>query len=209
MAGAIGIRLPINDPIGSMVIDIGGGTTDIAIISLGGIVRSKSLKLAGDKLNNDIISYIRSEFKILIGEKTAENVKIAIGAVVAGEHLEAPIKGRDLITGLPREVVLTDADIREAMSTSIESLVEATKEVLETTPPEILTDIMQRGIFLFGGGALIKGLDRLLSEYLKIPVQFVDDPLTAVARGTGIILENMELYSESLIQNEDELPPKK
>jgi len=209
MAGAIGIRLPINDPVGSMVIDIGGGTTDIAVISLGGIVRSKNLKIAGDKLNNDIISYIRSEFKILIGEKTAENIKIAIGAVVAREHLEAPIKGRDLITGLPREVILTDADVREAMSASIESLVDATKEVLETTPPEILTDIMQRGIYLFGGGALIKGLDILLSEYLKIPVQFVDDPLTAVARGTGIILENMEIYRESLIQNEDELPPKK
>jgi rod shape-determining protein MreB len=209
MAGAIGIRLPINDPIGSMVIDTGGGTTDIAVISLGGIVRSKNLKIAGDKLNNDIISYIRSEFKILIGEKTAECCKISIGAVVVGEHLEAPIKGRDLITGLPREVILTDSDIREAMSTSIESLVDATKEVLETTPPEILTDIMQRGISLFGGGALIKGLDRLLSEYLKIPVKCVDDPLTAVARGTGIILENMELYSESLIQNEDELPPKK
>lgn len=209
MSGAIGIRLPVNEPIGSMVIDIGGGTTDIAVISLGGIVRSKSLKIAGDKLNNDIISYIRSEFKILIGEKTAENIKMSIGAVVAGELLEAPIKGRDLITGLPREVILTDSDIREAMSASIESLVEATKEVLETTPPEILTDIMQRGIHLFGGGALIKGLDKLLSNYLKIPVHFVDDPLTAVARGTGIILENLEIYRESLIQNEDELPPKK
>lgn len=209
MSGAIGIRLPVNEPVGSMVIDIGGGTTDIAVISLGGIVRSKSLKIAGDKLNNDIISYIRSEFKILIGEKTAENIKMAIGAVVAGSHLEAPIKGRDLITGLPREVILTDADIREAMSASIESLVDATKEVLETTPPEILTDIMQRGIHLFGGGALIKGLDVLLANYLKIPVHFVDDPLTAVARGTGVILENMDFYMESLIQNEDELPPKK
>jgi len=209
MAGAIGIRLPTNDPVGSMVIDIGGGTTDIAVISLGGIVRSKNLKIAGDKLNNDVISYIRSEFKILIGEKTAENIKIAIGAVVQGEYLEAPIKGRDLITGLPREVILTDSDIREAMSSSIESLVEATKEVLETTPPEILTDIMQKGIFLFGGGALIRGLDIILSENLKIPVHFVEDPLTAVARGTGIIIENMELYKESLIQNEDELPPKK
>ena len=209
MAGAIGIRLPINDHIGSMVIDIGGGTTDIAVISLGGIVRSKNVRIAGDKLNNDIISYIRSEFKILIGEKTAENIKIAIGSVVPGEHLEAPIKGRDLITGLPREVILTDSDIREAMSISIESLVDATKEVLETTPPEILSDIMKRGIYLFGGGALIKGLDTLLSDYLKIPVHFVEDPLTAVARGTGVILENMELYKESLIQNEDELPPKK
>jgi len=209
MAGAIGIRLPTNEPVGSMVIDIGGGTTDIAVISLGGIVRSKNLRIAGDKLNNDIISYIRSEFKILIGEKTAENIKISIGAVSEGEHLEASIKGRDLITGLPREVILTDSDIREAMSVSIESLVYATKEVLETTPPEILTDIMQRGIYLFGGGALIRGLDIVLSEYLKIPVQFVDDPLTAVARGTGIIVENMEIYQESLIQNEDALPPKK
>lgn len=209
MAGAIGIRLPVNSPVGNMVIDIGGGTTDIAIISLGGIVRSKNLKIAGDKLNNDIISYMRSEFKILIGEKTAENIKIAIGAVVDGENLEASVKGRDLITGLPREVILTDTDIREAMAVSIESLVEATKEVLETTPPEILTDIMQRGVYLFGGGALIRGLDKILSDYLKIPVHFVDDPLTAVARGTGIIVENMETYCESLIQNEDELPPKK
>jgi len=209
MAGAIGIRLPINDPVGSMVIDIGGGTSDIAVISLGGIVRSKNLRIAGDKLNNDIISYIRGEFKILIGEKTAEAIKMSIGAVVPGENLEASIKGRDLITGLPREVILTDSDVREAMSTSIESLVEGTKEVLETTPPEILADVMQRGIYLFGGGALIKGLDVLLRDYLKIPVRIADDPLTAVARGAGIILENMETYKDVLIQKEDELPPKK
>ena len=206
MAGAIGIRLPVNEPVGNMVIDIGGGTSDIAVISLGGIVRSKNLRIAGDKLNNDIIAYIRSEFKILIGEKTAENIKIAIGAVVPDEPLEASIKGRDLITGLPREVIITDSDIREAMSASIESLVEATKEVLETTPPEILSDIMQRGIYLFGGGALIKGLDVLLNEHLKIPVRIADDPLTAVARGAGIVLENLNLYGEALIQNEDELP---
>jgi rod shape-determining protein MreB len=167
------------------------------------------LRIAGDKLNNDIISYIRSEFKILIGEKTAENIKISIGAVVPNEPLEASIKGRDLITGLPREVIITDSDIREAMSVSIEALVEGTKEVLETTPPEILADIMQRGIFLFGGGSLIKGLDTLLTEHLKISVIVADDPLTSVARGTGIILENLELYREILIQNEDELPPKK
>ena len=209
MAGAIGIRLPINEPVGSMVIDIGGGTSDIAVISLGGIVRSKNLRIAGDKLNNDIISYIRGEFKILIGEKTAESIKISVGAVVPGENLEASIKGRDLITGLPREVILTDSDVREAMSGSIEALVEATKEVLETTPPEILADIMQRGIYLFGGGALIKGLDVLLRSYLKIPVIIANDPLTAVARGAGIILENMETYKDVLIQKEDELPPKK
>jgi rod shape-determining protein MreB len=209
MAGAIGIRLPIQAPAGNMVIDIGGGTSDIAVISLSGIVRSKNLRIAGDKLNNDIISYIRSEFKILIGEKTAEDIKISIGAVISDEPLEASIKGRDLITGLPREVIITDSDIREAMSASIEALVDATKEVLEQTPPEILADVMQRGIYLFGGGALIRGLDVLLAEHLKIPVRVVDDPLTAVARGAGIILENIELYGEVLIQNEDDLPLKR
>jgi rod shape-determining protein MreB len=207
MAAAIGIKLPIHDPAGNMVIDIGGGTTDIAVISLGGVVRSKSLKIAGDRLNNDIISYIRNEFKILIGEKTAEDVKIAIGIVVPGQapH-EASIRGRDLVTGLPREVVLTDSDIREAVGQSIENLVESVKEVLETMPPEILADVMHRGIYLVGGGALIRGLDHLIEESVKIPVHIADDPLTAVARGTGIILEDIELYSDVLIQNEDDLP---
>lgn len=205
MAGAIGIRLPIHDPIGNMIIDIGGGTTDIAVISLSGIVRSKNLKIAGDKLNNDIMSYIRNEFKILIGEKTAEYIKIAAGAVVPGESLETTIRGRDLITGLPREVVITDSDIREAMALSVENLVESTKEVLETTPPEILADVMKRGVHLVGGGAMIKGLDELLSKTLKIPVYIADDPMTAIARGTGIILEDLQKYKEVLIQNEDEL----
>lgn len=210
MAAAIGIKLPIHDPAGNMVIDIGGGTTDIAVISLGGVVRSKSLKIAGDKLNNDIISYIRNEFKILIGEKTAEAVKIAIGVIVPEEmpH-EAAIRGRDLVTGLPREVVLTDADIREAVSQSIDNLVDSVKEVLETTPPEILADIMHRGIYLVGGGALIKGLNTLIEEFVKIPVHIADDPLTAVARGTGIILEDLEKYKDVLIANEDDLPKAK
>lgn len=207
MAGAIGIRMPIFDPIGSMVIDIGGGTTDIAVISMGGIVRSKNLRIAGDKLNSDIMSYIRNEFKILIGEKTAEYIKIATGAVVPGESLETTIRGRDLITGLPREVVITDSDIREAIASSVENLVESAKEVLETTPPEILADVMHRGVHLVGGGALIKGLDRLLSEALKIPVYIAEDPLTAIARGTGIILEDIDKYQDILIQNEDELRP--
>lgn len=209
MAGAIGIRLPIHEPVGSMIIDIGGGTTDIAIISLGGIVRSKNLKIAGDKLNNDIISYIRSEFKILIGEKTAEYIKISVGAVIQGEPLETTIRGRDLITGLPREVVITDSDIREAMSSSIDSLLSSSREVLETTPPEILADVMNRGIHLVGGGALIKGLDRLLSDTLKMPVYIAEDPLTAIARGTGMILEDLDKFSDVLIQNEDELRTQK
>lgn len=210
MAAAIGIRLPILDPVGNMVIDIGGGTSDIAVISLGGIVRSKNLRVAGDKLNNDIISYIRSEFKILIGEKTAESIKISIGAILAGaEPLEARVKGRDLISGLPREVVVTDSDIREAISQSINTLVESTKEVLETTPPEILSDVMARGIHIVGGGALIKGLPEIISEYVKIPVHLAADPLTAVCRGTGVILEKMETYTDVLVANEDDLPPKK
>jgi rod shape-determining protein MreB len=210
MAAAIGIRLPISDPVGSMIIDIGGGTSDIAVISLGGIVRAKTLKIAGDKLNDDIISYIRSEFKILIGEKTAETIKMLIGSVVPGETpLEASIKGRDLVTGLPREVIITDGDIREAISQSIDNLIESVKEVLETTPPEIVSDVMHRGVHVVGGGALIKGIGALLAEHIKIPVHIADDPLTAVARGTGIILENLEKYKEVLIQNEDELPPQK
>lgn len=208
MAAAIGIRLPVNDPVGTMIVDIGGGTSDIAVISLGGIVRSKSLKIAGDKLNQDIASYIRSEFKILIGEKTAENLKIAIGSVLPPSvSLQAAIKGRDLITGLPRELVVNDADVREAIALSIDNLIESVKEVLETTPPEIVSDVMGRGLHLVGGGALIKGLPELLAESLKIPVHSADDPMTAVARGAGIILEDFENFRGVLIENEDELPP--
>ncbi len=210
MAAAIGIRLPIMEPVGNMIIDIGGGTTDIAVISLGGVVRSKNLRIAGDKLNNDIISYVRGEFKILIGEKTAEAVKIGIGAILPGdEPMEASIKGRDLISGLPREVVITDSDIREAISQSIDTLVEAVKEVLETTPPEVISDVMHRGIYLTGGGALIRGLAEIITEYTKIAVHIAPDPLTAVCRGAGIILEDLEKFREVLIANEDELPPKK
>ena len=209
VAGAVGIRMPIFEPIGSMIMDIGGGTADIAVISSGGIVQSKSLKIAGDKLNNDIISYIRNEFKILIGETTAEFIKISVGAVVPNEPLETTIRGRDLITGLPREVVITDSDVREAIGQSIEIIVNSAKEVLETTPPEILSDIMKRGIFLVGGGALIKGLDKLLSETLEIPVTIAEDPLTAIARGAGIILENLDQYSSILINSDDDIHRKK
>ncbi len=209
MAAAIGIKLPVKDPVGSMIIDIGGGTTDIAVISLGGIVQSKNLRIAGDKLNEDIISYIRDEFKILIGEKTAESVKMAIGSVMEGESpMEASVKGRDLVSGLPREVIITDSDIREALSGSINTLVDSVKEVLEITPPEILSDIMNRGIVLSGGGALLRGLDKLLSEILKIPVYIASDPLTSVARGTGSVLEDLESFSEVLIESEDDLPPR-
>lgn len=208
IASAIGVRLPIKDPVGSMIIDIGGGTTDIAVISLGGIVRSKNLKIAGDRLNNDIISYMRDEFKILVGERTAEMVKIAIGSVIPREYMEIEVHGRDLLTGLPHEVVVTDSDVREAISSSIRELVDGIKDILETTPPEILSDIMHRGIMLSGGGALISGLAELLQNVLKIPVYVVDDPLSAVARGTGVILDDILAYREVLISNQDELPPR-
>jgi rod shape-determining protein MreB len=208
MAAAIGIRLPIKDATGSMIIDIGGGTTDIAVVSLGGIVKSKNLKIAGDRLNNDIVSYMRDEFKILVGERTAELVKISIGSVISDGYMEIEVRGRDLLTGLPREVVVTDSDVREAISLSIKEFVEGVKDVLETTPPEILSDIMHNGIMLSGGGALISGIDQLLQNVLKIPVYVVDDPLSAVARGTGIILDDMEYYREVLIGNQDELPPR-
>lgn len=208
MAAAVGIRLPIKDPVGSMIIDIGGGTTDIAVISLGGIVKSKNLKIAGDRLNNDIITYMRDEFKILIGERTAELVKMAIGSVLPGEYMEIEVRGRDLLTGLPREVLVTDSDIREAFSLSIKEFIEGVKDVLETTPPEILSDVMHNGITLSGGGALLLGIDRLLQNVLKIPVFVVDDPLSAVARGTGIILDDLDYYRDVLIGNQDELPPR-
>jgi len=209
MAAAIGIKLPIKEPVGNMVIDIGGGTTDIAVISLGGIVRSKNLHIAGDRLNSDITNYIRDEFRVLIGERTAESVKIAIGSAKKGAGpMEAVIRGRDLVTGLPREVVVTDTDIREAMSGSILGLLDAVKEVIETTPPEVLSDVMSRGIILVGGGALLRGLDELLSQTLHVPVYVANDPLTAVARGTGIVLEEMIAFRDVLIQHENDVTPR-
>ena len=209
IAAAIGIRLSIHEPVGNMIVDIGGGTTDIAVISLGGIVRSKNLRIAGDRLNSDIIAYMRDEFKILLGEKTAEEVKVAIGAVYRQKELkDATIRGRDLVTGLPKEVVITDADIKEAISTSIEQLVDSVKEVLESTPPEIISDIMHKGIVLAGGSALLQGMRELLERELKIPIYLADDPLTAVVRGTGIILEDLERYQNILLDDKNDIPPK-
>jgi rod shape-determining protein MreB len=204
------MRMPIHEPVGNMVIDIGGGTSDIAVISLGGVVRSKNLRVAGDRFNSDIISYVRNQYKILIGEKTAEMIKTSIGSVLPTHApLEMTVKGRDLVSGLPKEVILTDNDVREALSSSMESLIESTREVLESTPPEILADIMQRGLYLAGGGALVKGLPELIEAEVNIPVHVDVDPLTAVARGTGIILENLDYFRNILVENEDELPIKK
>ncbi|MDP3785043.1 MAG: rod shape-determining protein [bacterium] len=208
MAAAIGVKLPIQEPLGNMVVDVGGGTTDIAVISLGGIVAAKNLRVAGDRLNRDIINYVRDEFKLLLGERTAEDVKIAIGSAwKLSEPMEATIRGRDLVTGLPREVIVTDADLREALAKSVRTIVEATKEVIERTPPELVSDIMHRGIILVGGGSCLRGLDKILEIETKIPVRVTEDPLTAVVRGCGIILEDIDLVRESLVEHEEELPP--
>jgi len=208
IAAAIGIRMPVYEPIGNMIIDIGGGTTDIAVISLGGIVKAKSLRVAGDRLNQDIVGYVRDEFKMLVGEKTAEEVKIAIGSIhPKSESLETIVRGRDLVTGLPREIVLTNDDINEAIGPSVKLLISAVREVLELTPPEIISDIMHRGIVLAGGGSLLRGLPKIFEEDLKIPVYVSDDPLTAVVRGTGFILEDVPFYRDLLIQDEEALPP--
>jgi rod shape-determining protein MreB len=208
MSAAIGIRLPIKDAVGSVIVDIGGGTTDIAVISLSGVVCSKNIKIAGDLLNINIINYMKDEFKLLIGERTAENIKIAIGGVMEGEPMEAEVRGRDLVTGLPRQVIVTDSDIREAIMPSILSLIDGVKEVLETTPPELLSDIIHRGLILSGGGALLRGLDVMLQNVLKIPIYVAEDPLTAVARGTGIILDEFDSFKEVLLNTDDTSVPR-
>lgn len=209
VAAAIGVKLPIQEPIGSMLVDIGGGTSDIVVISLGGIVVSKNLRVAGDRLNQDIINYARDEFKLLMGERTAEDIKIAIGsALPLGESVEATVRGRDLISGLPREVIVTDADIREAISKSLNILVRSVKEVIEETPPELISDIMHRGIVLVGGGAFLRGLPEFLEEEIKIPVYLTDDPFTAVVRGTGIILEDLDSLRDVLIGQDEDVTPK-
>jgi len=207
MAAAIGARLPVIDAAGNMVVDIGGGTTEIAVISLGGVVASRSLRIAGDEMNEDIIRYARDSFNLLVGEKTAEEVKIAIGsAFPIREPLTYPIRGRDLVSGLPKEVVTTDEHIREALSRSIRILVNNVKTIIEETPPELISDVMQRGIILAGGGSLIRGLDRLLANQTGIPVRIMEDPLTAVVRGTGIVLEDMEALREVLVEDQRATP---
>jgi len=192
-----------------MIVDVGGGTTDIAVISLGGMVKSKNLHIAGEAFNQDIIAYVRDEFKILLGEKTAEEVKLTIGSVLKqGGSTEALIRGRDLVTGLPREVAITDSDIREAIAGSVALFVDSIKEVLEETPPEVVSDIMRRGIVIVGGGSLIKGLRELLEKEIEIPIFLAEEPQTAVVRGTGVILDDLARYQDILIDNEDELPPR-
>ncbi|CAN5728499.1 rod shape-determining protein [soil metagenome] len=207
MAGAIGAKLPVNEAIGTMVLDIGAGTTDIAVLALGGTVSSKSSQVAGDRFNDNIIDYVRHEFQLAIGERTAENTKIAIGAVLPlDESLEMPIRGRDLATGLPREVILTDSHVRDALAPSLDSLMESMKEVIEQTPPELLSDVLERGVTVFGGGAMLRGLPELLSQMLGVPVHVADEPLTAVVRGTGIITEDPRVWGDIFMHEQAILP---
>jgi rod shape-determining protein MreB len=206
VAGAIGSKLPIHEALGTMVLDIGGGTTDIGVLALGGTVASKSSHVAGDRFNDNIVDYVRSEFQLAIGERTAEDVKISIGAVTPlREALFRPVRGRDLATGLPREITLTDAHVREALEQSMDSLMEAMKEVIEKTPPELLSDVLERGVVIFGGGALLRGLPELLSKMLGVPVHVAPEPLTAVVRGTGIVTEDPAPWESVFIDDEDVL----
>ncbi|MFZ1075255.1 MAG: rod shape-determining protein [Minisyncoccia bacterium] len=204
VAGAIGAKLPVSEAIGTMVLDIGGGTTDIAVIALHGVVSSKSSHVAGDRFNENIIDFVRSEFKLGIGERTAEDAKIAIGAVTSlPEPLVRNIRGRDFATGLPREIILTDAHVREALAPSLDALMDAMKEVIEGTPPELLSDVLERGVTVFGGGALLRGLPQILAKMLGVPVRVTPDPLSAVVRGAGIVTEDPDPYSDFFIDEED------
>ena len=209
MAAAIGARLPVEEPGGNLILDIGGGTTEIAIISLGGIVLAKSLKIAGDKFNQDIINFIQEEYNLVIGERTAEEAKINLGSVYPlKERKEMPLRGRNLITGLPEEILISDEDIRKALEKSIKQIINTLKLAIEETPPELLADIMKRGIHLVGGGALLRKLDTLIIKETKIPTKIIDDPMTAVVRGAGLVLENLDQFHDILVEKEYLEPPK-
>ena len=195
MAAAIGSKLAVDSPEGVMIVDIGGGTTEIAVISLGGMVASRSLRVAGDELDQDIINYMRTRYGMLIGERTAETAKMEIGSAFPGESKETVIRGRDLESGLPKSVKVSSDEIREALSSTVSQIIGAIQEVLEETPPELLGDITDRGIALAGGGALLKGLDKRIAQETKLPVWVADDPLTAVVRGCGRVLDDLDLLS--------------
>ncbi len=200
MASAIGARLPVLDATANMVVDIGGGTTDIAVISLGGVVSYKSLRFAGNELDNNIIDYIREEFNLLIGEQLAEKIKVQLGSVIPfDEPREMEVRGRDLINGLPKSIIVTDVQVREAISRTISKMVDNIKLTLESTPPELVSDIYESGIYLTGGGALLYGLADLISAAAKIPVVVVDDPLTCMARGTGLLFADDRLLEKVMV----------
>lgn len=196
MAAAIGAGLPVSDPTGSMIVDIGGGTTDVAVISLGGIVTSQSIRIGGDKMDDAIVNFVKKNYNLLIGERTAEEIKMAIGTVhivPESEHLTYLVNGRDLMTGLPRQVEVSDHEIHLAFKDIIQSILDAIKSCLEKTPPELAGDIIQRGIVLAGGGSLIRGMDVLIAEETGMPVIYAEDPLSSIVLGAGQALENMDL----------------
>ena len=199
MAAAIGAGLPVAEPTGSMIVDIGGGTTEVAIISLGGIVTSKSLRVAGDELDQSIINYVKKEFNLMIGERTAEQIKMEIGSAydIEDEDIEMEIKGRDMITGLPKIVTIRESQIREALKEPVYAIIESIKTTLEKTPPELAADIMEKGIMLAGGGALLKGLDKLINHETNMPVHIAETPLDCVVLGAGKALDNFDELSRT------------
>jgi len=216
MAAAIGARLPVQEAGGNFIVDIGGGTADIAVISLGGIVLERGLKIAGDKLNQDIIQFAQEEYRLLIGERTAETIKIGIGSAYPqrgngrkkDEILkEMPMRGRNLVTGLPEEILVSEEGIRRALEKSVRQIVSEVRTAIEETPPELLADIMNSGIQLAGGGALLRGLNILIQKETKIPTKIIEDPMTAVVRGGGMVLENLDELEGVLVETEYLEPP--
>ena len=199
MAAAIGAGLPVGEPTGSMIVDIGGGTTEVAIISLGGIVTSKSLRVAGDELDQSIIAYVKKEFNLMIGERTAEDIKMQLGSAykIDDENESLEIKGRDMITGLPKVVTITEEQVREALKEPVYAIIESIKTTLEKTPPELAADIIEKGIMLAGGGALLKGLDQLINAETNMPVHIAESPLDCVVLGAGKALENFDELSKT------------
>lgn len=201
MAAAIGAGLPITEACGSMILDIGGGTTEIAIISLKGIVYSHSIRVGGDKMDEAISNYVKRRYNMLIGERTAEQIKIAVGSAIStGENLSIEVKGRDLVQGVPRAVTVTEDEIREALLEAVNQIVDLVRVALEKCPPELSSDIVDRGITMAGGGALLRNLDKLIAQETGLPVVLVDDPLSAVVLGSGAVLDKLELLKDVVIQ---------
>lgn len=197
MAAAIGAGLPVTEPVGSMVVDIGGGTSEVAVISLGGIVTHQSIRVAGDEMDEAIINYVKKHYNLFIGDRTAEDVKIKLGSAFPGEDETMEVKGRDLVHGLPKTVVLTSGEVRDAIREPVQTIIDAIKATLEQTPPELAADIMDRGIFMTGGGSLLRGLDRLITAETGMPAIIAEDPLTCVVLGAGKTFEYLELISRS------------
>jgi rod shape-determining protein MreB len=206
MAAAIGARLPVTEPTATMIVDIGGGTTEIAVIALSGVVTYKALRMAGNELDNNIIQFIREEYNVLIGEQVAEQIKIRIGsATPLKEAMVMEVRGRDLINGLPRSIKINDQQVRETMARTIGQIITSIKLTLESTPPELVADIYEHGIVLAGGGAMLRGLDREIAQETKIPVRVVDDPLVCLVKGTGILLENQGLLDAVAVAGTEEI----